>query len=121
MKKGILIDVHNRTITEVEITKDKNDSELQSMYDHIKCEMVECVSFNEKNDVWVNEEGLLNLTPFSMFFKIEGYPDFLCGNGLILGYDDETGDSSDTTLTIDDVKSKVTFHTLNEVEDKWFS
>ena len=121
MKKGILIDVHNRTITEVEVTKDTNGSELQSMYNHIKCEMVECVSFNEKNDVWVNEEGLLNLTPFSIFFKIEGYPDFLCGNGLILGYDDETGDSSDTTLTIDDVKSKVTFHTLNEVEDKWFS
>ena len=44
-----------------------------------------------------------------------GYHEFLPSNGLILGYDDETGDSSDTTLTIDDVKSKVTFHTLNEV------
>ena len=115
MKKGILIDVHNRTITEVEVTKDSNDSELQSMYNHIKCGMVECVSLNNENDVWVDEEGLLTLTPFSMFFKIGGYPDFLSGNGLILGFNDETGDSSDTTLTIDDVKSKVTFHTLNEV------
>ena len=115
MKKGILIDVHNRTITEVEVTKDSNDSELQSMYNHIKCGMVECVSLNDENDVWVDEEGLLTLTPFSMFFKIGGYPDFLSGNGLILGFNDETGDSSDTTLTIDDVKSKVTFHTLNEV------
>ena len=115
MKKGILIDVQNRTITEVEVTKDSNDSELQSMYNHIKCGMVECVSLNDENDVWVDEEGLLTLTPFSMFFKIGGYPDFLSGNGLILGFNDETGDSSDTTLTIDDVKSKVTFHTLNEV------
>ena len=115
MKKGILIDVHNRTITEVEVTKDQEGSQLQSMYKHIKCGIVECVSFNEKNDVWVDEEGLLTLTPDSMFFKIVGYPDFLCGNGLVLGFDEENGDSSDTTLTIDDVKSKVTFHTLNEV------
>ena len=115
MKKGILIDVHNRTITEVEVTKDSNDSELQSMYNHIKCGMVECVSLNDENDVWVDEEGLLTLTPFSMFFKIDGYHEFLCGNGLVLGFDEENGDSSDTTLTIDDVKSKVTFHTLNEV------
>jgi hypothetical protein len=115
MKKGILIDVQNRTITEVEVTKDSNDSELQSMYNHIKCEMVDCVSLNNGNDVWVDEEGLQRLTPFSTFFKIEGYHEFLSSNGLVLGYDNETGDSSDTTLTIDDVKSKVTFHTLNEV------
>ena len=115
MKKGILIDVHNRTITEVEVTKDNNGSQLQSMYNHIKCGMVECVSFNEKNDVWVDEEGLLTLTPDSMFFKIKGYPDFLCGNGLVLGFDDENGESVDTTLTIDEVISMVKFHTLNEV------
>ena len=115
MKKGILIDVQNRTITEVEVTKDSNDSELQSMYNHIKCEMVDCVSLNNGNDVWVDEEGLQRLTPFSTFFKIEGYHEFLPSNGLILGYDDETGDSSDTTLTIDEIKSMVTFHTLNEV------
>ena len=115
MKKGILIDVQNRTITEVEVTKDENGSQLQSMYNHIKCGIVECVSFNEKNDVWVDEEGLLTLTPNSMFFKFEGYPDFLCGNGLIMGFDNETGDSVDTTLTIDEVKSMVEFRTLNAV------
>ena len=118
MKKGILIDVQNRTITEVEVTKDSNDSELQSMYNHIKCEMVDCVSLNDENDVWVDEEGLLTLTPFSMFFKIEGYHEFLPSNGLILGYDDETGDSSDTTLTIDENKSLLKFNTLNELRSK---
>jgi len=115
MKKGILIDVRNRTITEVEVIKDQEGSQLQSMYKHIKCGTVECVSFNEKNDVWVDEEGLLTLTPDSMFFKIVGYPDFLCGNGLVLGFDDENGESVDTNLTIDEVISMVKFHTLNEV------
>jgi hypothetical protein len=115
MKKGILIDVQNRTITEVEVIKDQEGSQLQSMYNHIKCGIVECVGFNEKNDVWVDEEGLLTLTPDSMFFKFEGYPDFLCGNGLIMGFDNETGESVDTTLTIDEVKSMVEFRTLNEV------
>jgi hypothetical protein len=50
-----------------------------------------------------------------MFFKFEGYPDFLCGNGLVMGFDNETGESVDTTLTIDEVKSMVEFRTLNEV------
>ena len=87
MKKGILIDVHNRTITEVEVTKDSNDSELQSMYNHIKCGMVECVSLNDENDVWVDEEGLLNfakiLKMLILFKKIPAFLQFFSLGGWI--------------------------------------
>ena len=51
-----------------------------------------------------------------MFFSYKGYPQPLSGNGLILGIDHETGESIDTTLTIDEVKENVKFLTLFEVQ-----
>ena len=111
MKKGILIDVQNREIKEVEI-----EDGIQSIYEQIKCDTFDYVQIHEENDVYVDDNGLLNLTDKSMFFSYKGYPQPLCGNGLILGIDHETGESIDTTLTIDEVKKSVTFLTLFEVQ-----
>jgi hypothetical protein len=110
MKNGILIDVQNRTIEFVEV-KDWKD-----IYNHVKCETFECVSIDEQNDVYVDEEGLLTLTPKSMFFMYKGYPQPLCGNGLILGIDHENGESVDTTLSLEEVKKNVRFMDLYEVQ-----
>ena len=114
MTKGILIDVKNRTVTDVTVTKDSSGSQLQSIYDHIGCNMVEVVNIGE-NDIYVDEEGLLNLLPSTNFFMYKGYPQPLAGNGLIMGYNDETGDSVDTTLTVEEVKNNVKFLTHREV------
>lgn len=114
MKKAILIDVNNKTVTEVTVTKDSEGSELKSMYELIGCEMVEVVNIGE-NDIYVDEEGLLNLLPSTNFFMWKGYPQPLAGNGLILGYDDNTGDSTDVTLTVEEVKNNVRFMTHREV------
>jgi hypothetical protein len=110
MKKGILIDVQNRTIEWVDVKDWKN------IYDHVKCQTFECVQIDEQNDVYVDEEGLLTLTPNSMFFMYKGYPQPLCGNGLILGIDHETGDSVDSTLSIELVRSNVRFMDIYEVQ-----
>ena len=56
MKKGILIDVRNRTITEVEVIKDQEGSQLQSMYKHIKCGTVDAqtrvLGFDRRATLW---------------------------------------------------------------------
>ena len=109
MKNGILIDVQNRSIEFVEV-KDWKD-----IYVHVKCEMFECVSIDENNDVYVDEEGLLTMDSKSMFFMYKGYPQPLCGNGLILGIDHENGESIDTTLSLELVKSNVRFMDMFEV------
>jgi len=114
MTKGILIDVKNKTITEVTVEKSSDGTQLDSMYKHLGCEMVEVVSLGE-NDIYVDEEGLLKLTPSTNFFMCEGYPQPLPGNGLILGYDESTGNNIDTTLTVEEVKRKVKFLTHREV------
>ena len=111
MKKGILIDVEKREIKEVVI-----EDTLQSIYDQIKCDTFDCVQIHEENDVYVDDNGLFNLTPYSKFFHYKTYPQPLSGNGLILGIDHETGDSIDTTLTIEEVKKNVTFLTLFEIQ-----
>lgn len=114
--KAILIDVHSQTIKEVEVTKDLSGSNLQSMYEHIGCDCFTCVGIDENNDIFVDDNGLLFLTPFSRFFNYKGYSQPLAGNGLIVGIDNNDGESIDTTLTIDEVIKNVTFMSLQEVQ-----
>jgi hypothetical protein len=111
MKKGILIDVQNRQVTEVQI-----EDGIDSIYEQIKCDTFDCVQIHEENDVYVDDNGLSGLTDKSMFFSYKGYPDPLPGNGLILGIDHETGESIDTTLTIDEVKKNVKFLSLFDIQ-----
>ena len=51
-----------------------------------------------------------------MFFMYKGLHQPLCGNGLILGIDHETGESVDCSLTIEEVRSNVKFMDLYEVQ-----
>ena len=110
MEKGILIDVVNRSVTEVMVTKDNNGSSLPSMYGHLRCEMFEVVSFFEQDDIYVDEEGLYRTENYDNgFFMFEGMKEPISGNGLILGIDHETGESEDTTLSVEYVREKVEF------------
>jgi hypothetical protein len=114
MKKGILIDVKNRTITEVEVIENSQGSQLESIYKHLGCSTFELSNIDEQNDVYVDEEGLLFMDDNTMFFQMDNKQP-LAGNGLIMGYDDETGESVDTTLSVEEVTSRVKFHTAFEV------
>lgn len=109
--KGILIDVYNESVRQVEV--DDKDT-LQSMYKHIRCSLVDRVSINDHDDIWVDDEGLLSLTEESKFFTWKGYDSVLAGNGLILGIDG-MGESIDPRITVDEVRSKVKFHTMRSV------
>jgi hypothetical protein len=113
MKKGILINVIEKSITPVLV-----EEGIQSIYNAIGCSTFEVVEYNNENDIYVDEEGLLSLTPESKFFQIKGYPQPICGNGLILGFDDETGESKDTTLSVMELIDKVLFLDMFEVQMK---
>jgi hypothetical protein len=54
----------------------------------------------------VDDEGLLK--PQEGFFIYEGYRQPLAGNGLVLGTDEE-GESVDPKMTLEELKSRVTF------------
>jgi hypothetical protein len=111
--RAILINSKERTIESIHF--DETKDELQQIYQLVGCKMFECVSINEYNDVYVDEEGLLNVDNTTKFFKLKNGHQPLAGNGLILGLDVETGETIDTNLSVEWVKSQVTFHDIFEV------
>jgi len=118
MVKGYLIDVTKETIEEVLIEKTERGSTLNGLYKSIGCTNVECVSINSENDLWVDGEGLLTMSNESKFIELEGFPQPLCGNGVILGFNENNGDSMNTTLTLEQLKSKVKFLTFEQVKKR---
>lgn len=107
--KGIFIDSKKREVREVEYKDWKDISPM------IGCRAFDVVDFNDKGDcVYVDDEGLLRITPSTMFFEIEGYPQPLAGNGLVCGTGDE-GESVEPSVSVEEVKKLVKFYTLNEV------
>jgi hypothetical protein len=110
LKKCILIDVKNETIGEIFIGEG-----IQPIYETVGCEMFECVDVDDVNTIYVDEEGLLKLNHDTKFFTIEGGHQPFAGNGLVMGTDMETGESIDTTLSVEYLKEKIKFHTMSEV------
>lgn len=106
--KAILIDVNQECVRPVVV--DDRDH-LQSMYNLIGCELVDRVSINDHDDIWVDDEGLLTLTEDSKFFTYNGQ--LLAGNGLVMGVNG-MGESVEPTITIDEVRARVKFHNYTE-------
>jgi hypothetical protein len=65
------------------------------------------VDIDETNTVYIDDEGLYRET--QAYFTWEGYHQPLQGKGLILGTDYDNGESIPTTLSLDEVKEKVSF------------
>lgn len=111
--KAILIDVENKTVTDVEYDGTKT---LQEWYRLLKCDIVVVATdiptkYNDKiNSVMVDEEGLLSVNDNSMWFIFKEAHQPFVGNGLIVGLDDNSGETIDVIdITADDVRDKVIF------------
>lgn len=116
--KAILINVKNKTVTDV--TYDSNNS-LKEWYKLMDCGMVEVAMELENDDktgnsIMVDEEGLLSINSNTKFFSFEKGHQPFAGNGLIVGINYETGETIDVSITADEVRNKVKFHTLHEVQ-----
>ena len=100
--KAILIDVIDQEVKEVE-----HDNTLQNIYDLINCRTFDLVMIDTVNNIFVDDEGILK---DNLYFEYSGSENVfkLAGNGLILGVNDE-GNSISPTLTVEDVKGKVSF------------
>ena len=100
--KAILIDVKTQEVKEVE-----HDDTLQNIYNLVDCRTFDVVRIDDVNSIFVDDEGILK---DNLYFEYSGSENVfkLAGNGLVLGVDDE-GNSISPTLTIEDVKGKVSF------------
>lgn len=98
-KKGLVREDHPEAVT------------LDYFYKTLDCDLVTPVIIDGKNEIWVDDEGLL--TPCEHFFYYEGAHQPFAGSGVVCSTDSE-GNSVDTTLTVEEVASKVKFLTRAE-------
>ena len=97
---AILINANDNTISLVSI-KDYKDISKFGQFDLFTCVQIDA----KGNTLYVDDEGLLNGT--SRGFVIEGYEQPLMGNAVLLGTNLNTGDSKDTSLSLEKVASMV--------------
>jgi hypothetical protein len=105
--RTILIDPVERSFTEVNY-----DGDFRSIYTHLGCDLFDVV-YTDLGDIYVDDEGLLK-SP-QKFFHIEGLPSPLAGRGLVFGPVDEEGNSTEATVSIDELEKKVRFMSAPQV------
>jgi hypothetical protein len=101
--RAVLINVHNRSIYEVEV----NDG-LKDIYKHIGCDLIDvaCNLHEGPEDtadsLYVDDEGLCNEGNPVFEFKLPEWEAArtFAGNGLVLGVDFSTGESIDAGIGI---------------------
>jgi len=120
MKKAILINSQAKTVTVVEVGEGIDD-----IYKHLDCRAFDVVNLGENVDCYVDDEGLLkegyidddgkkhNMNGFSF-----GKNPVIMGNGLILGLNNETGESIDAPVTVEQVEYLLTFKEFDKPEDR---
>jgi hypothetical protein len=94
--KGILINPIDQTIKQVVYS-----GNFKEIYDLIDCRTFDVVRLNNRDDMFVDDEGLLM---DNRYFTI-GNKNY-AGRALILSHDD-TGDTIGTELTVQDMESVV--------------
>ena len=65
----------------------------------------------------MDEEGLLK--PIESAFFILGAHQPFAGNGIVVGTD-EDGETTDCESTVDDIKARIKFLTLKQLQEKAF-
>jgi hypothetical protein len=103
MKTGIAIFAENQEVVEVEI------SSLEDMQAVVGGLIATAIEW-EKDTLYVDDEGLFNNPTAFTFWDDPNYgPRIFAGNGLVIGTDYQSGESTSTSFTVDQVKDMVRF------------
>ena len=105
--KAIMVNPSLGIISELEI-----DNSLESLQHAIGDHHIEAVYLDDKNVMYVDEEGLFRLD--QKFFVYDGKIP-LAGIAIVVGVNVNTGGTIGTTLNVTDIASKIGFHTAKEI------
>jgi hypothetical protein len=96
---GFLINATDRTISKVSVS----DGEIRKL---IGCDLFCVGGYLEDGDtLYVDDEGLINGTEKAFFFDGR----LLMGNGLVLGCDEDTGESRSAVISPENLAARVKF------------
>jgi len=98
--KAYLINAKDELIVEVDCNDYHHKLEL------LNCKMLEIYPYQVNgNDIWTDEEG--NLKEYNHFFQLDDV--IVSGNAIIQSCNDEGDSVEPKGLTLDELKSRVTF------------
>ena len=111
IKRAILIDPFNETITEVKMV----DTKLQTIYALIGCDLITITSLAEGVDMILDDEGLLKDSENQAYFKFGIGSQPFAGKALIISTDGE-GDfaSLPEEVSVEKINERVIFFQPSE-------
>lgn len=111
--KAVFIDADHCKVEDIEINFSGRCG-LGEFYEKIGngCRMVQAVPYDDKHDLVLDEEALLRGDVYVGFRLDDRFP--YTGNGIIVGLGAE--DWASAKITADDVREKVSFFSLLEIE-----
>lgn len=106
IKRAILIDPFNETITEVKMV----DTKIQTIYALLGCELITITSLAEGIDMVLDDEGLLKDSEKQAYFKFGIGSQPFAGKALVIATDEE-GDfaSLPEKVSVEKINDKVIF------------
>lgn len=108
--KAILIDAFEKQVREVEY-----DGSLESAYSLLRCDTIDVIRVDDRNDMIVDDNGLLvHEEDDSPFIAFPGGQK-IAGSALVVGVADDNGDTTATSLTAEFIEDAVKFTTLGEL------
>lgn len=115
-----MLDATNRTIREVAF-----DGDYKSIYGFLSSpeaavRLFQIIHLDDGDEIYVDQEGLLRRPLPSCWFRWEGFPHPLAGNGLILGSNAE-GEGRSPRITVLDAAKKVLFVSVAKVVAEVFN
>ena len=98
---GYLIDPFAETVTQVAY-----DGDFTCIYKHIKASLFTTVYLENRDAIFVDDEGLFK--DDQRFFMFKGYREPLAGRGLVLGFNAE-GDTTSPKITMEKLTELISF------------
>jgi hypothetical protein len=106
IKRAILIDPFNETITEVKMV----DTKLQTIYALLGCSIITITSLADGIDMILDDEGLLKDSENQAYFKFGISSQSFAGKALIVATDSEWNiDSLPEKVSVDKINDRVIF------------
>ena len=99
---GYLIDPHRKTIKKVSFDND----DYQNIYPLIRAQCFDIARVAKDVIIFVDDNGWQFKNKYA--FKHMGYPQWLCGYGLVMG-EDTHGEIIDAPCTLEQLRMMVTF------------
>ena len=109
--RTLLIDPEAKTVTEHD-----HDGNWKTIAPTIGCDTFDVI-FTEVGDIYVDDEGLWENPQF--FWKLDDMNSPIAGKGLVFGFCNEEGESTEAEVSVERLLEKLTFYTFADVADHW--